>query len=96
MNALTLFLAVVFLAASVAPSFVEAGGGGCEDCNDTMVGIAIGTTLILLGILLYQAQQDQVQERHQESRTDPQETSSVQFQSTDRNGGNPEWVIYRW
>ena len=99
MKAFTCSWVFVFILFSLAPSASYAGGGGgctSSGCENTMYGIAIGTTLLLIGYLFLQHQGSQTDGNEKEAEQDIQETSSLQFQNAGSGRATPEIVVYRW
>ena len=100
MKVLTCFLVFAFLVSSLTPGALYAGGGGgcgdSEGCNNTMYGIAIGTTLLLVGYLFFQHKISKADDNNKEKDSDTQDTSSIQPQNPNDNNVSPAIVVYRW
>ncbi len=96
----TYFLVLVFFVFSVTPGALYAGGGGgcgdSEGCNNTMYGIAIGTTLLLVGYLYYDHQKSNEDAKNKEDDKEIQEASSVQPKNSNKITVSPEIAVYRW
>ena len=99
MKVFTCFLAFVFVVSCIAAGVSNAGGGGgctSSGCENTMYGIAIGTTLLLIGYLYFQKQEAEADADDKADDADLQEIDAIQVQSTCSDRVNPEIVVYRW